>query len=69
MGGPRPGDAERLAAYDAFASDVRAELAATKGRMDELAAEGRVRTATYRQLFAVRVTLKEIVSRLEERGL
>lgn len=62
-------DAARLAAYDAFAADVRAELAATRSRMDELAAAGRVKTATYRQLFAARVTLREIDSRLAERGL
>ena len=62
-------DAARLAAYDAFAADVRDELAATKARMDELAAAGRVKTATYRQLFAARVTLREIDSRLRERGL
>ena len=55
--------------YDAFAADVRVELAATKARMDELAAAGRVKTATYRQLFAARVTLREIDSRLRERGL
>ena len=62
-------DAARLAAYDAFTADVRDELAATKARMDELAAAGRVKTATYRQLFAARVTLREIDSRLRERGL
>ncbi len=69
MGEGRLGDAERLAAYDAFAEDVRAELAATKERMAELAAAGKVKTATYRQLFAARVTLKEIDARLAERGL
>ena len=63
------GDAERLAAYDAFAEDVRAELAATKERMAEFAAAGKVKTATYRQLFAARVTLKEIDVRLTEHGL
>lgn len=62
-------DAERLAAFEGFAADVRAELAATKARMDELAAAGRVKTATYRQLFAARVTLREIDARLAERGL
>ena len=69
MGEGRLGDAERLAAYDAFAEGVRAELAATKERMAELAAAGKVKTATYRQLFAARVTLKEIDARLSERGL
>ena len=62
-------DAERLAAHDAFAGEVRAELADTAARMDALRAENKVKTATYRQLFAARVTLKDIVRRLEERGL
>ena len=48
---------------------MRDELAATKARMDELAAAGKVKTATYRQLFAARITLREIDSRLRERGL
>lgn len=62
-------DTARLAAYDEFAASVRDELAATISRMDELAAAGKVKTATYRQLFAARVTLKEIDARLRERGL
>lgn len=60
---------ERLAAFEDFAADVRAELESTKSRMDELAAQGKVKTATYRQLFAARVTLREIDARLRERGL
>lgn len=62
-------DAARLAAYDEFAAGVRGELEATKARMDELAAAGRVKSATYRQLFAARITLKEIDARLRECGL
>lgn len=62
-------DAARLAAYDEFAAGVRDELEAMKARMDELAAAGRVKSATYRQLFAARVTLREIDARLRERGL
>lgn len=60
---------ERLAAFEDFAVGVRAELESTKARMDELAAQGKARTATYRQLFAARVTLREIDARLRERGL
>ena len=63
------GDEERLAAYDAFAADVRSELAATIERMSALAAEGKVKTTTYRQLFAARVTLREIDARLAAHGL
>lgn len=62
-------DRERLAAYDAFAHDVRAELAQVGARMDDLRAQNKVKTATYRQLFASRITLKDIDGRLAERGL
>ena len=62
-------DAERLDAYDAFAADVRSELADVSARMEELRSANKVKTATYRQLFATRVTLKDIVRRLEEHGL
>ncbi len=60
---------ERLAAYDAFAADVRAELAELVDRMDDLRAKDKVKSATYRQLFATRITLKDIDRRLSERGL
>ena len=63
------GDAGRLVAYDAFAAEVRDELASTRARMEELSAAGRVKTATYRQLFAACITLKEIDSRLRSHGL
>ena len=60
---------ERLAAYDAFAAAVRAELAELVDRMDDLRAKDKVKSATYRQLFATRITLKDIDRRLSERGL
>lgn len=62
-------DQERLEAFEAFARDVRDELEQTNARMEELRAAGRVKTATYRQLFALRMTLKDIDRRLEEHGL
>ena len=62
-------DGQRLAAYDPFAAGVRLELERTSGRMDELRAAGQVKTATYRQLFANRATLRDIDRRLAERGL
>ena len=49
-------DQERLAAYEAFAAEVR-ELSGTVARMEDLQAQNKVKTATYRQLFAARVTL------------
>lgn len=62
-------DEQRLAAYDEFARGVRAELAQVSERMDGLRAQDKVKTATYRQLFAARITLKDIDRRLQERGL
>lgn len=61
--------ADRLAAYDAFAEGVRAEVAEVGARMEALRAQDKVKTATYRQLFATRLTLKDIDRRLAERGL
>ena len=60
---------EKLAAYEAFAQEVRVELAGATQRMEELRAAGKVKTATYRQLFANRITLKEIDARLAAKGL
>ena len=48
---------------------VRAENEQVQRQMEDLRAANKVKTATYRQLFATRITLKEIVSRLEEHGL
>lgn len=62
-------DQERLAAYEAFAAEVRDELSGTVARMEDLQAQNKVKTATYRQLFAARVTLKEIDRRLASHGL
>ena len=62
-------DEERLAAYEQFAADVRREYADVEARMDELKAQGKVKTATYRQLFATRITLKDIDHRLRARNL
>ncbi len=60
---------ERLAAYEQFAADVRREYADVEAQMDELKAQGKVKTATYRQLFATRITLKDIDRRLRARNL
>lgn len=62
-------DQERLAAYEAFAAEVREELSGTVARMEDLQAQNKVKTATYRQLFAARIMLKEIDRRLASHGL
>lgn len=60
---------ERLAAYEQFAAEVRREYAEVEAQMDELKAQGKVKTATYRQLFATRIILKDIDRRLRARNL
>jgi TolB-like protein len=62
-------DKEKLERYERFAEGIRDELAETDSKLQELKAQGRTKTATYRQLFANRFMLEEMVSRLDEAGL
>lgn len=62
-------DADRLARSDHFAAGIRAELADTRARLAELRAQGKVKMATYQQLFANRMTLEGIERRLRDAGL
>lgn len=64
-----PGAAERLAAFEAVLADVQREYAATVARMEALKEAGRVKSATYRQLFARRMTLREMLTLFEVHGL
>lgn len=59
----------RLDAFEAFAASVREDLADASARMDGLRAAGKVKSATYRQLFAIRSTLREVDRRLRDYGL
>lgn len=59
----------RLERYEAFAAGGREDYGNAVRQMDDLRAQGRVKTATYRQLFAYKSTLGEILDRLEECGL
>lgn len=59
----------RLERFDRFARDVRHELEQAEAQMQELREEGRVRSATYQQLYANRTILVDIVRRLSEAGL
>ena len=64
-----PGAAERLAAFEAVLADVQREYAATVARMEELKEAGRVKSTTYRQLFARSMTLREMLTLFEVHGL
>lgn len=60
--------AARLAAYEAFAAEVREDLQRIDARMDELQRAGKTK-AEYRQLFAARMTLRDVERRLAKHGL
>lgn len=62
-------DDGRADACERFIASVRAELAQADERMERLRNAGKVKTVTYRQLFANRSTLKEIDRRLRDVGL
>lgn len=68
-GAERGDELRRLEAFEAFAASVREDLADASARMDGLRAAGKVKSATYRQLFAIRSTLREIDRRLRDCGL
>ena len=68
-GAERGDELRRLDAFEAFAASVREDLADASARMYGLRAAGKVKSATYRQLFAIRSTLREVDRRLRDYGL
>lgn len=62
-------DERRLERYELFANTVYADLEQTERDLARLKEEGRTRSATYQQLFANRMALREIVTRLKDAGL
>lgn len=62
-------DAERLARFEKLLAELVAEQADVLATLDALRAQGKVKTATYRQLTARKLTLKSILGQFEEHGL
>jgi len=62
-------DQRRLERYDLFAKTVRQDYAQVSAQMEDLRAQGKTKSATYQQLFANLMTLKQIIARLEDAGL
>lgn len=60
---------QELAAYRSMHAAVQAEYDRTAEKMAALKAQGREKTATYRQLFARKLTLGEILSWYKTYGL
>ena len=62
-------DQEQLAAYRAMQKAVQAEYDAAAEKMAALKAQGKEKTATYRQLFARKLQLSELLSWYKTYGL
>lgn len=62
-------DQEQLAAYRAMQGAVQAEYDAATEKMAALKAQGKEKTATYRQLFARKLQLSELLSYYKAYGL
>ena len=62
-------DQEQLTAYRAMQGAVQQEYDRTTDKMAALKAQGKEKTATYRQLFARKLTLSELLSYYKTYGL
>lgn len=60
---------DRLAAFESMLADVQKRYETEKALMDELKAQGKDKTATYRQYMGNRLTYKNILSMYKEYGL
>lgn len=59
----------RAAAFEAMLQSIQAQYRDTTQKMAELKANGREKSATYRQLMGNRLQLKEMLSRYQAYGL
>ena len=60
---------ERLEAFEKMLADIIKQADSEKERMEKLKAEGKEKTATYRQFFGHRLLYKMMLSRYKEYGL
>lgn len=62
-------DEERLKRFESVLSDLQDEQALVAKTMDELRNKGRVKSATYQQLMARKLTLQTLMGMFERHGL
>ncbi|WP_295582000.1 hypothetical protein [uncultured Oscillibacter sp.] len=62
-------DAERLAAYERMYADLLRERDKVLADMEKLRAAGKNRGATYQQLLAQKLTVQNLIGRLELYGI
>lgn len=69
MSAAQTDDAARLEQFEAMLAAVQAQYADTTAQMERLKAAGRVKSATYRQLFAKKLNLQDMLTFYEVYGL
>ena len=69
MSAPQADGAARLEKFEAMLAAVQAQYADTTAQMERLKAAGRVKSATYRQLFAKKLNLQDMLTFYEVYGL
>lgn len=62
-------DAEKLHAYEEMHRAIKAEYARTTAKLANLKAQGREKTATYRQLFGNKFSLQTVLNYYKTYGL
>ena len=67
---PAPGCAQRdllhrLKQYEDLHQSLLDQLAQANQRLDDLRAQGRIKSVTYRQFLAQRLTLKDLLARID----
>ena len=60
---------ERLEAYEQMQKNVRTELERIAGRMEQLKAEGKIKSATYKELMGRKMVYTNMLSLYEMYGL
>lgn len=60
---------ERLAAFENMLKNVKDRYADTTEKMEKLKAEGKVKSVTYNQLMAEKLTLQKMLSMYEIYGI
>lgn len=62
-------DQERLAAFERMLADVQKNYGEFSARMEKLKAEGKERSATFRQYWSNKMTCQYMLSMYEDYGL
>lgn len=63
------GKEERLEAFEKMLQNVNDRYSDTISKMDKLKAEGKIKSVTYNQLMAEKISLQKIISMYEIYGL